>query len=262
MNVLKDEQLKEKYLETLKKNIAQCLYLAIDLETYGLDDPNVTFYYDETDSELNTLIMKYYDSVQMYAAAPDWDAEGYVDFITSLNPLAICARKDIIEKLEPFFANYYPEYGIVITDNKYTEFKQFAVVRQAVPDDAGAIAGLMYSTEEFKQNNTLAVLEKQLADRMRSGKGRSFVIEDNGMIVAHTAVYAECGDAAVESGLVVHEDFKKKFYGMIIHEYLKKVLSLERKKLYGLRYNDSMQNCAKKEKLDIQAECGRLIKKR
>lgn len=261
MKKIDSEQLREKYLTVLKKNIAECLYLAIDLETYGLNDPNVTFYYDEVNGEPETLIMKYYDSVQLFSADADWNAADHADFIASLSPVAICAKKDIIEKLENFFPDYFPEYGIVIADNKYMEFKQFSMVRQARPEDADRIAGLMFSTEEFRQNNTFDTLVKQLSDRMKSGLGRSFVIEDNGIIAAHSAIYAECGDAAVESGLVVHEDHKRKFYGMIIHEYIKKQLTLENKTLYGLRYNESMQNSARKEKLDIRAECGRLIKK-
>ncbi len=261
MKKLDNELLKNKFLDTVKQNIGQCVYLAIDLETYGLDDPNVTFYYDEIDGELETLIMKYYDSIQMFSPNYNWDEKKYVEFIKSLSPIAVCARKDIIQKLENHFTEYFPEYGIVIADNKYMEFKQFNLVRQAEPGDARRIAELMYSSNEFRQNNTLDVLEKQLYDRMKSGLGRSFIIEEDGIIVAHTAIYAECGNVAIESGLVVHEDYKRKFYGMIIHEYIKKKLSLESKTLYGIRYNDNMQTNAKKEKLDIRAECGRLILK-
>lgn len=262
MKRMDSEQQREKFLTLLKRNIAQCLYLAIDLETYGLNDPNVAFYYDEARGEPETLIMNYYDSVQLFSADAAWNAADYAGFIGSLSPVAVCAKRDIIEKLEPFFPDYFSEYGVVIADNKYTEFKQFGMVRRAQPEDAQRIAELMFSTEEFRQNNTLDTLAKQLSDRMSSGKGRSFIIEENGVIAAHSAIYAECGGAAVESGLVVHEDFKRKFYGLIIHEFIKKQLTLENKTLYGLRYNESMRNSAKMEKLDIRAECGRLIKKR
>ncbi len=262
MEILKDKALADKFLSVLKQNIAQCLYLAIDLETYGLDDPNVTFYYDEKNGGLHTLIMKYYDSIQMFTPDPDWNAEGYAEFIMSLEPVAVCARKDVIEKLQPLLTNYNAEYGIVIADNKYREFRQFEMVSEASPEDAHDIAQLMLLSEEFAQNNTPEVLEKQLSDRMKSGLGRSFIIRDNGVVAAHTAIYAQCGEAAVESGLVVHEDYKKKFYGMIVHEYIKKELSLQNKTLYGLRYNFNMQNSAELEKLDVKALCGRLIIKR
>ena len=259
---LKDELLKESFLQILKENIAQWLYLEIDLEMYDLNHPQVSFYYDLDQGELNTLIMKYYDSVQIYSPKDQWSGEAYVDFLLDLDPVAICGRKQMIEQLQPFMHDYFAEYGIVVADNRYREFPQFDLVRQANSQDAGQIAELMFSTEEFSQNNSLEVLKKQLLDRMNSGIGRSFVIEENGMIVAHTAIYAECGNVAVESGLVVHDQYVKKFYGLIIHEYIKKVLTQEGKTLYGLRYNDNMQNSAKKEAMDVRAECGRLIKRR
>ena len=259
---LDNEQLKKQFLEELKENIAQCLYLTIDLEMYGLNDPKVNFYYDLYQGRLNTLIMKYYDSVQIFSPNDNWNGSIYVDFIRGLDPIAICGKKQMIEQLRPFMQEYYSEYGIVVADNRYREFPQFKLVRQAIPQDAKKSAELMFSTEEFSQNNSLDMLEKQLFDRMRNGIGRSFVIEEDGMIVAHTAIYAECGNAAVESGLVVHNEYVKKFYGLIIHEYIKKVLTEEKKTLYGLRYNETMQNSARKEDLDVRAECGRLIKRR
>lgn len=259
MKKLMLESLANEFKATLKDNIEQCLYLAIDLETYGLDDNNVTFYYDEKDDKLETLIMKYYDSIQMFSPDPEWNGEKYVNFIKGLSPVAICGRKEMIETLEPLLTEYFSEYGIVIADNHYMDFQQFELVHEASAEDAHDIAALMMQTEEFFQNNSQEVLEKQLYDRIKSGLGRSFIIREDGLIVAHTAIYAQCGNIAVESGLVVHEKYKKKFYGMIIHEYLKKTLSLENKILYGLRYNNNMKNCAVEENLDVKAHCGRLI---
>lgn len=259
MKVLTDEIKRSEILEMLKNRIAQCLYIAMDLEIYGLRNPDVTFYYD--DDEVFTIIMMYYDTVQMFTSGKASDLLKYVDFIKGLNPIAICAGKDIVEQLEPHFENYKAEYGIVISDNSYLEFKQFDMIRAAKMEDVDGIAELMLSTEEFSQNNTLDVLKKQLSERICTGRGRSFVIEDEGKIVAHTAIYAEIENVAVESGLVVHADYKKKFYGMIIHEYIKKVLSQENKKLFGRRYNESMQNSAQLEKMVVEAECGRLILK-
>lgn len=262
MRILDNEKTKIEILEKLKKNIAQCLYLAIDLEVCGLNNSNVTFYYDDEMEELPTVIMMYYDTIQMYAPLKNDDLSKYVEFIKELKPIAICARKDIVERLEPYFEDYKAEYGIVISDNNYMEFKQFDMVRIARLEDVDSIVELMMATEEFSQNNTCDSLKKQLEERIRTGQGRSFVIEEDGKIVAHTAIYAEIGDAAVESGLVVHELYKKKFYGMIIHEYIKKILSQENRKLFGLRYNESLQNSAQAEKLSIESECGRLIKSR
>ena len=39
--------------------------------------------------------------------------------------------------------------------------------------------------------------------------GLSVVAEEDGKIVAHTAVYAECENIAIEGGLIVDENYKK-----------------------------------------------------
>ena len=261
MKKIEEQKEKDRILAFLKPNAAECLYLAIDLEVYGLAHPDVEFYYSEEAGEIHTVLMKYYDTIQLYSPGEDWDAEQYCSFILGFKPLAVCAKKSMIEELEPLLSDYESEYGIVIADNKYMEFKQFAMVEQATLADVREIAELIYSTEEFSKNNSVDVLEKQLADRLEMGMGRNFIIREDGRIVAHTAIYAECGNAAVESGLVVHENYKRKFYGMIIHEYIKKLLGQENKTLFGLRYVNGMQRSAKAENLDVRAECGKLVLK-
>lgn len=254
-------KVQKEILQLLKRNISSCLYLAIDLEVYGIDHPNVSFWYDAQGQEAITVIMKYYDTLQIFSNDNNWKAENYAEFMLNLNPVAICGRKQMIMELEKYMPDYFSEYGVVIVDNNYREFRQFQQVREATVSDAAEIAKLMFMSEEFRANNSLNILEKQLKDRISNKLGRSYIIEEDGQIVAHTAIYAECGNVAVESGLVVHPDYKKKFYGLIIHEYIKKVLAQEGKELYGLRYNESMQKSAQKEKIQIMAECGRLIKK-
>lgn len=259
---LTDEATRQRILGLVKKDIARCLYLGIDLEVYGLDCPDVTFYYSETGGTIDLVVMHYYDSVRMFTPSGNWDVQECAEFIRPFRPMAVCGEKSMIERIQQFFRDYDAEYGIVIADTEYKKFPQFRLVSQAVEQDIPEITQLMCSTEEFSRNNTPEVLERQLRDRMRMGMGRDFIIRENGVIAAHTAIYAECGEAAVESGLVVHEDYKKKFYGLIIHEYIKKTLSEENKTLYGLRYNDGMQKNARAEKLDVRAECGKLVPKK
>ena len=256
---LTDENTRQRILSILKANIAQCLYLGIDLEVYGLDCPDVNFYYSESSGGIDLVVMHYYDSVRIYSPGESWDVSACAELIRPFRPMAVCGKKDMIERMQEYFPDYDGEYGIVIADTQYKAFPQFRLVSRATEEDIPEIAELLYSTEEFRRNNTLDVLERQLRDRMRMGIGRNFIIRENGVVAAHTAIYAECGDAAVESGLVVHEDYKRKFYGLIIHEYIKKLLSEEHKTLYGLRYNEGMQQNARAEKLDVRAECGKLV---
>ena len=259
MKKLGDSTTQEKIQKMMMEHIADCLYMCIDLEVYGITDPNVEFYYNENNGNIDTVIMRYYDSIRLYSSDIGPICNECVEFIRSFKPMAICGQSSIIKVLESYFSEYEPEYGIIISNNKYTEFKQFELITQAGIQDVKEIAELMFSTEEFSRNNTISTLEKQLLDRMKMGMGRNYIIRENGAVVAHSAIVAEYGDYAIESGLVVREDCKKKLYGMIIHQYIIKQLTLENKVLFGIRYNNGMRKNAKAEKLNILSECGRLI---
>lgn len=250
----------EKVLIYLKKHLTECIYLTIDLEIYGFDHPEVVFWYDEKEGELETILMKYYDSFQIFSADEQWDASKSAEVIRPYEVMTICGKESMIVKLAKEMPEYKVQYGIVVKEDAFKEFKQFELIRDAKPEDAREIAELLLTDEDFGMNYSLEGLEKQLSDRMIEKKGRSYVLVEDDKIVAHTAIYAECEDVAVESGLIVHEDYKKKFYGMIIHEFIKKKLITEGKTLYGFRIVDNMQRYAKAVGMNVCGHYGKMTR--
>lgn len=250
----------ERILLHLKKHLTECIYLTIDLEIYGYTHPEVEFWYDEKEGEVETVLMKYYDSFQIFSANENWDASKSAEFMKSYMVKTICGKESMIIKLAELMPEYKVQYGIVVKEDSFKEFKQFELVRSAVPEDAREIAELLLTDEDFGTNYSLDGLEKQLSDRMKEKKGRSFVMVEDHKIVAHTAIYAECEDVAVESGLIVHEDYQKKFYGMIIHEFIKKKLLTEGKTLYGFRIVDNMQRYAKAVGMNVCGHYGKMTR--
>ena len=248
-------------LAYLKKHLEQCIYLTIDLEAYGYENPNIQFWYTKTDDMYDTVLMKYYDSVQLFSANEQWDSTETIEMLKDLNVITICAKRDMIEKIEAHMKEYDVAYGIIVKDDSYREFKQFENVRPATVDDVEEIVELMYTDKDYSDNYTVEGLQQQLRDRIRDEKGRSYVIEEDGKIVAHTAVYAQCDNIAIEGGLIVDENYKKRMYGMIIHEYIKKVLIGEGKAVYGFRVMDNMQRYAKLGNLNIVGHYGKMSRK-
>lgn len=258
---LVEQERKNELLKILYNNIEKCLYLTLDLEKYGLNNKNVHFYIEEDKNQMNMVLMKYYDTIHIFSENGTFDKIKLVDFIKKLNPIAICAEKKVIKSIEKYFPKNEVEYGVIINDNNYTYFKQFEKVERAKVSDSKEIATLMFSTEEFSKNNTLSTLEEQLQERIQNNIGESYVIREDNIIVAHTAIYAQNKKIAIESGLVVHEDYKKKFYGMIIHEYMKKLTKDRGQILYGIRYNEEMQIYAEQEGLEVKCFCGKILLK-
>ena len=66
MELAKEKELEEIYA-FLQKNLADCLYLYIDVKKYGLQNPNMTVWVERKGEEkrISTVIMRYYDSIQM-----------------------------------------------------------------------------------------------------------------------------------------------------------------------------------------------------
>lgn len=250
-----DLELIQNYLHA---NIEECIYLYIDIRKYGIGHPEVTFWFTEKEGKPDTVLMKYYDSFQIFSANEDWNLEETVELIKKFQVMTICGKRSMIEALSEKLNGYSVAYGVIVREGAYREFKQFSSITKAVPKDAMKIAELMCSDEEFNENYEVDVLAKQLEDRMREGVGRSYVLWEDEKIVAHIGVFAEDEEIAVDSGLIVDEAYKSKFYGMIIHEYLKKQLILEGKRVYGFRIKDSMKRCTKASGDNVCGEYGKM----
>ena len=141
---------------------------------------------DKKDEQINTVVMKYFDSFQIYSEFEEWNEEGVLDLILEYGITTISGKKSIIERLASRLEGIYSTaYGVVIKEDRYREFKQFEQVEQATESDVQEIAELMCTDEEFGHNYSVDVLAKQLEDRIRTHMGRNFVIRQDGKIVAH-----------------------------------------------------------------------------
>jgi len=268
MKLLKDREI-DKVLDYLRASLLDCLYLYIDLKTCGLADKNVLFWHTENSREyienpleytesptaynkdvagrakssagLNTIVMKYYDSFQIFSAYENWSLGETLNLLNEISVRAIHGPEKIIRDLHKHCADLYNEsYGLVVCDNAYRELKLFSKVEQANSGDANEIAALMCSSVEFSASYNQEILAGQLNDRLNGGSGRSYIIRENGKIAAHVGTFAELDDIAVVGGLIAGREFKESFYGIALYEYIKKILRQEEKNIYAMRYTDKM----------------------
>ena len=227
-------------LNYLEQDVSNCLYLYADISVYGLDNPNMLVWYESDERGICKVAMKYHDSFQLYADRNLEDIEGFTELIERYQPSAITARPEIAGQLSDRYNDTYMyQVGAVFEGKTIQPDKEMrlledcnATILRAQESDAREIAELMFSDAEMGAQYTVESLTEQLTERFRTGMGRGYIIRDQGRIVAHDGTFAECDKFVIESGLVVHPDYKNTLYVNWILNYESIQLSKENKKNY------------------------------
>lgn len=222
-------------LEYLKKDIADCLYMYIDIKKYGLNNPHMKVWIerDKKDDSLKTVVMNYHGSIQIYERTDDWNKEWIKELLLKEKIKMVSGKETVIKELAAMLGNTYDNsFGSVYQLKEYRKFDNVETVEYAGENDVQEIAALICSDEAFTANYKIEALAEQLLERMNSGMGRNAVIRKDGKIVAHIATYAEYENIAVTSGLIVHPDYRKSGYGFITEGYLVNELLKENKDVY------------------------------
>lgn len=234
------EQDRDRILAYLKPQIQDCIYLYIDIMNYGVCGINMKVWLEEEQGEIMLVVMKYYDSFQLYSRGDDWSLEELCSLLAE-NPVAmISGKKDIIERLEPHLKGYKATYGVVFVMDKYRELKNVTNIRTATEADAGEIAELICSDEEIGGHYTVEGLTAQLKERIRTKTGRSYIIREDGILVAHSATYAEAEGVAVVGGTIIRTEARNTNYYILLSNYMMQQLAKENKSAFTFAFSDKM----------------------
>lgn len=240
------EQDRDAILEYLKKAIAECIYLYIDILNYGVASENMTVWLKEKDGQIELVVMKYYDSFQIYSHRREIDTEQILSLLREYPVTMVSARRDIIQQLEEVCSGYRAAYGAVFDVSHLR--RAFGImggskssapeVTEAVADDAAEIAALLCTDEAFRVNYKEEELARQLAERIRTHTGRSVIIRMDGRIIAHHATFAEAAGVAVVSGLVIRPEYRGLGCYEALVSYLGRQLVREGKTPYAFAISD------------------------
>lgn len=204
-------------LTYLEQDLKNCLYSYIDLKKFGIDNPNLTVYFDESEeTQIRCSALKYYEGLQLFDAEGKIDAEATAELIRSLNSHIVSSTVDVIEKLYPLLKDSYEmEQGYV------TEMLSMPVcdiseeVRPAEVAEYDEIAELICSDEGVGGHYEPQELKEQLLTRLEEGFGRNYILKRDGEIIHHAATYAELDNLAVISGVITREDWRGKGVGTL-----------------------------------------------
>lgn len=207
-------------LEYLDNDVENCLYMYADIEKYGLENDNMSVWYDTDEIGIRMVVMKYHNNFQVYSNRGFYDLEGVIELINQYNPNGISGRKEIIVYLQKYLSEkYHTEYGVIFRGKAIDKEKIKSAladcdvcIELAKAENAKDIAELVCMDEELGSVYTVESLAAELSDRINTGMGRSYIIRDNGKVVAHNATYAESEKFVVVSGLMVHPEFRDTEY--------------------------------------------------
>ena len=222
---------KEIILDILRENIVDNIYLYMDILLFGLNNEYITIWINEEKSKINQIILKYYDSYQIYSRISSYD--DIVNLILRDKPSMISGTQNVISEIHKNLnGEYDANYGIVLEQEKVqkTEIRSLPIL--ATLEDMEEIARLICIDKDIGGHYSKDILEKQLSTRFQEGTGRNYIIKKENNIIGHYATYAETPEMAVMGGLIVHPTYRRQGYAKLLHTHLSSVLINEGKRVF------------------------------
>lgn len=249
-------------LSALEKDIPNCLYMYIDLRTYGIDGERINAWYLGTLEKIELIVMEYYESVQIYSCENVFDPEKLADWLMSRGYTRISSSKTVVEMIYPFMENdYSSEYGTILALSEYKLFQQSSLVKTASLEVIPQIVELIMNTEELSGGYSHDELCKQFTDRIKTKTGCTYYIEDDGVIVATASITAQVENIAVASMTAVRTNSRDKLWGVYIDSFLLNHYKKKDIRLYAMFTDEKRMRMFLKMHNKAVAEYGKLIRK-
>lgn len=237
---LAEEKDTGRILEYLRGGLQDCVYLYIDVINYGIASDNMKVWFAEEDGAIKLVVMKYYDSFQIYSKSDECDVPAVKELLKQYPVAMVSGKKTMIEQLATVCPDYESTYGVVFVMDKYRKINSPVEIIRATESDAREIAELICSDDEIGGHYTVDNLTAQLEERICTKTGRSYIIRQDGKIVAHSATYAEAEGIAVVGGTIIDETYRDKNYYILLSNYMLQELYEESKVAYTFSLSDKM----------------------
>lgn len=242
----------EGLLSYLEEDIENCLYIYMDLVNGEKEKADMDVWVQGPGDDPEHVLLRYYESFQVYSRNGDLQSDSAVEIMKKYCPKMISGQQHIIQSLESTMGNaYQAEYGYVYEINDKMRFRSCGrdVVLLAVETDAAEIAYLIGMDEGLGGHYSQEKLEQQITNRICTKTGRSYIIREDGKIVAHTAAYAETERYAVVSGTIIHPAYRDRGYYPVISSHIVQQLKSEGKRPFTfavdprmVEYHDKMDH--------------------
>lgn len=253
---------KEKIDSYISNDYSKCLYLYLNYKKYGFNTEQVSIYLQYVNSEIVSLILKYYNTIHIYSKNKEIDYDELKKFLLEVNPTMICAEKIIIENLEKnlLASEYLVEYGSIRCLSEI-DIEDSVELIEAQEEDFEQITKLLKIDEGLSGSQTPESLKNQLIERYRQKFSRNFVLKDENKIIAHICTGAENSEIAILTNLIVDKDYRNKGIGKKLCETFCSSLIKNGQKIYLINYTKESTKLYEKIGFVKCCDWGKLYKK-
>ena len=251
--VNKDKNEYKKILKYLEPSFESCLYLYADIENAEKEHPDMDVWIQESDGKIELVLMRYYDSFQIYSGQKEIEMGLANEIINQYNPKMVSGSDYLIKIIYAQSSNKYDvKYGNVYEMTPRIKLTDAGNIITAEEGNMYEIVRLIKMDHELGGHYNVDVLAKQMISRIRNGTGRNYIIKEGNIIVAHTATYVETNKFAVVSGTIVHPLYRDKPYYAALSNYIVYKLNQEGKRVYFFVLNPKLIKFHEK----VNRKCG------
>lgn len=257
--VKSDKEFIEKYIG---KRYPECLYLYLDLKQYGCQSDFTQTWIQENEGEITAVLLAYHSALHVYSKDLNCDVIELTNFILETNPSIICASAELIKLLEPYICSkgFISEYGHIGKFVKREPPSTDYDIRLADKEDITQIAQLLYEDDDIGASYSLNDLIKQIEERLNDGFVRSYVIRENGHVVAHLGTGAETEKLCTISYVITAPEYRGKGLSSSLFFFACEKLTAEGKEIYSVYYPENSRRLHHKMGFEDCCEFGKLYR--
>lgn len=198
----------------------QCFYLYADLLECGTRGPDFGLWICKDGVEIKGVAYRYYDALHLYSQHV-FPIEDALMLIRELNPKNITGPQKSLDQLrEQMGDGYKYELSHIVMADHLLKCKSNLNVTLAHEEDIPEIAAIMMDDPIFNPVYTYERLCQQMADRLKMGLGRLFVLRDSsGRVLASTEINVETKELAVIGGTIANEQVRGLGLGIALIAY-------------------------------------------
>lgn len=240
----------------------KCLYLYIDIQKYGCSSEMTKTWKQTANGEITSVMLAYHSALHIYSKRMEFDVKELKEFIINNNPSIVCACADLIKLLAPALLTngYASEYGHIGKHTRIVHHQPNKNVSVATEKDIKEIAKLLYEDEDIGASYTLTDLVKQIKERLNDGFVRSYVIREDGHVVAHLGTGAETEKLCTISYVITAPEHRGKGLSSSLFTYACNKLTSEGKEIYSVYYPDNSRQLHHKMGFEDCCEFGKLYR--
>ncbi|WP_079509255.1 GNAT family N-acetyltransferase [Mesobacillus jeotgali] len=222
----------QEVMRFLKEEAALNLFIIGDIEAFGYDSDFQELWGYFENEQLSAVLLRFHNSFIPYAKNDKLPVNEFTEIIKAYpEKVFLSGKSELVEKFEniaglelgkkqvTYFAECSTDSGLEETDLD---------ILTASPEDADRIIELRTQIEEFYPNPNAREIFLQ---SLKSGTGRTYFIERDGIVAASASTAAENSMSAMIVGVCTHKEYRRKGLATAVMQKLFKDVMAEGKLL-------------------------------